>query len=213
MSEIRLLPLVIGAVGAMLTLKAIALIVDGERFSGIASVWAQEAPAEQTQPAMSESVFGADESRSRPAILESLSERRQALDARERELDLREKLIEATRARLEARIVELRALESSIESRIASREEEDNERFAGLVSMYQSMKPRDAAKIFNGLEMSILARVAGLMNARNMAEILAAMDPEVAQRLTAELSAERRAPLEAEEGGDLPKIMGTLQDS
>lgn len=212
MSEVRLLPLVIGAAGAMLALKAFVLMVDGGKLAAVTPALAQEQVVERGNEPAGGALFGADQSRSREDILQSLTERREALEARERELDLREKLIEATRARMEDRIAELRQLEASIEARVAARREEDNQRFAGLVSMYESMKPRDAAKIFDRLELSVLTRVAAQMNARTMAEILAAMDPDVAKRLTVELSSEPRDPLEPGEGEELPKIMGSRAD-
>ena len=48
--------------------------------------------------------------------------------------------------------------------------------FAGIVAMYETMKPKDAANIFNELDMEVLLRVAKTMSPRKMAPILAEMD-------------------------------------
>ena len=75
--------------------------------------------------------------------------------------------------------------------------------------MYESMKAKDAAKIFDGLDMRVLIDVAKAINPRTMSEILAQMLPENAQRLTVELAA-RPAPKDAAaQAADLPKIQGT----
>ncbi len=214
MKDVRLLPLVIAAASALLLLKAFALGFGEGRLAGIPSAFAEE-DAMAEDPSRQDTAADGIGPNSRENILNRLSERRAALDAREEELDLRERLIEATRGRVEARIDELRQIEARIEAAVNAREDEHAERFASLVTMYESMKARDAAAIFNDLEMPILVRVAGQMNARAMAEVLAAMKPEVAQRLTVELSAEPEdllAELEEGAGGDLPKIVGTRRD-
>jgi flagellar motility protein MotE (MotC chaperone) len=54
--------------------------------------------------------------------------------------------------------------------------------------MYENMKPRDAAKIFDRLEIGVLLEVASKIEPRKMADILAQMSPDSAQRLTVELA-------------------------
>jgi flagellar motility protein MotE (MotC chaperone) len=50
------------------------------------------------------------------------------------------------------------------------------------------MKGRDAARILDRLDMPVLVAIAKQMKPAKMAEILAAMSPEAAQKLTIELS-------------------------
>jgi len=141
------------------------------------------------------------------AILERLQQRRQELDTRARELDIREGLIAAAEKRVEAHLAELKAVEAQITVATGKKEEAEAARFKGLVTMYESMKPRDAAKIFDRLEVAVLLEVASQINPRRMADILALMAPETAQRLTVELAT--RAHAAAKGGpGDLPKIEG-----
>lgn len=248
MKNLRLLPLVIIAVGALLVLKGVGLIVgepnlvggsrpalaqdsaapqdggaqetagqgeapppDGQdQASAQADADGQKAPANTDEPSFLERVLGS-ESRSREAILDSLGERRQELEAREKELDLRENLLKAAEQRLEQRIAELKDLEARITAVEAERKGEDDEQMKNVVTMYESMKPKDAARIFNRLDMSVVSKVASLMSARQMALVLAEMDSEVAQRLTLELSAKSVDPIAdtGGAGGELPKIVGT----
>jgi flagellar motility protein MotE (MotC chaperone) len=127
-------------------------------------------------------------SASERAILERLQERRQELDTRQRELDMRESLLRATERRLEQRANELRELEGRIASLEQRRDEAEQTRFRGVVSMYESMRPKDAARIFDSLDMSVLLEVARAMRPPKLADILAQMQPDPAKRLTTELA-------------------------
>ena len=139
------------------------------------------------------------------AILERLSERRNELEQRSHDLDMRESLLKGAEKQLEARINELRELESRANSAMQNKAEGEAQRFKNLVTMYDNMKAKDAAKIFDRLDMRVLIEVASLINPRRMSDILAQMTPEAAERLTIELANRAR---EGGPGSDLPKIEG-----
>jgi flagellar motility protein MotE (MotC chaperone) len=143
------------------------------------------------------------------AILERLQARRQELDARARELDIRESLIKAAEQRMDGKLAELKETESRITTETQQRDDAQAARFKGLVTMYENMKPRDAAKIFNGLDTGVLLEVASKIEPRHMADIMAQMQPDAAQHLTVELASQAQ---EVKPGGggpnDLPKIQG-----
>jgi flagellar motility protein MotE (MotC chaperone) len=141
------------------------------------------------------------------AILERLQERRKELEARAKELDTREQLLRATEKRLEGRVNELKQMESRIKTVTDKKDEAESTRFKGLISMYENMKAKDAARIFDRLDLRILADVAGQINPRRMSDILANMSPEAAERLTVEF-ASRGGPPKAPDPADLPKIEG-----
>lgn len=229
MKDIRLLPIVMVAVVALLALKGVGLLLGGASpLSGIAPAAAQEdtapnpdaaeepaeEPAGRQTPAdleksLLQRMFGT-ESRSREAVYESLGERREELEAWARELELREGLLKAAEQRVEQRIAELKALEARVTTADEERRAEDEKRIKGLVAMYADMKPKDAARIFNGLEMPILVQVASLMSPRQLSGVVAAMDSDAAQRLTIELSRQSPDPVAApQEDGELPQIVGT----
>jgi flagellar motility protein MotE (MotC chaperone) len=139
------------------------------------------------------------------AILERLGERRKELDARARELDTRDGLIKAAEKRLEGRINELKELEARVNNAAQIKDEGEVARFKNLVTMYENMKAKDAAKIFDRLDMRILAEVATQINPRRMSDILAQMSAEAAERLTVELASRSKAKSTTAE---LPKIEG-----
>lgn len=140
------------------------------------------------------------------AVLERLQDRRQELEARAREIDIRESLLKAAEKRLETRAQELKDTEARIATAGEKRGEAETQRFKGIVTMYENMKAKDAAKVFDRLEMKVLFEIASQINPRRMADILAQMSPEAAERLTVELAA--RASGEKTASGELPKIEG-----
>jgi flagellar motility protein MotE (MotC chaperone) len=143
------------------------------------------------------------------AILERLQSRRQELDARAREIDIRESLLKAAEKRVESRVDELKSVEAGIKTATDQKTENDAARFKGIVTMYESMKPKDAAKIFDRLEMPVLFEIASQIAPRKMSDIMGLMQPEAAERLTVELA--RRAAGGAASttaSAELPKIEG-----
>ena len=154
---------------------------------------------EQTQPV----------SASERAILERLQSRRQELEARAREIDIRENLLKAAEKRIESRVEEMKAVESRITTATGQKAETDAARFKGIITMYEGMKPKDAAKVFDRLEMSVLFEIASQIAPRKMSDILGLMVPEAAERLTIEMA--RRAGSDKSAAVvELPKIEGKV---
>jgi flagellar motility protein MotE (MotC chaperone) len=141
------------------------------------------------------------------AILESLQKRRAEIDARAHDLDIREDLLRAAEKRVAGRIEELKDLQARVDSMLQQRDEAEAARFKNIVTMYENMKAKDAAKIFDGLDIKVLLDMAKEINPRRMSDILAQMAPENAQRLTVELAV-RSAQKDPSPVADLPKIQG-----
>jgi flagellar motility protein MotE (MotC chaperone) len=148
-------------------------------------------------------------SASERAILERLQARRQELEARAREIDIRESLIKAAEKRVESRVEELKAVESRITTANAQKSDADAARFKGIVTMYEAMRPKDAAKVFDRLEMPVLFEIASQIAPRKMSDILGLMSPDAAERLTVEL-ARRAGSDKSASASDLPKIEGKV---
>lgn len=148
-------------------------------------------------------------SASERALLERLSERRQELEQRARELDVRETLLREAEKRIETRTGELKDIESRISAASEKKEEADKARLKSLVTMYENMKAKEAARIFDRLDIKLATEVANLINPRRMSDIMAQMNPEAAERLTVEL-ANRGAAADpaASATSQLPKIEG-----
>jgi len=127
-------------------------------------------------------------------LLQNLSRRRDELDGREQQLEMRENLLAATEKRIEERIEELRRIEAQIDSLLVKYDEQRERQVESLVRIYQNMKAKDAARIFERLDMNVLLEVAENMNSRALAPILAEMDANRAQKITVELATRRQLP-------------------
>lgn len=142
------------------------------------------------------------------AILGRLQDRREELENLKRELDMRESLIKAAEKRLEAKVEELKDVEARIKAASGARGKAEAQRFKGIIEMYENMKPKDAARIFDRLEMRILVEVSTAMKPRSMSEILAQMSPDAAEKLTVELANRASAEQTVQNPNELPKIDG-----
>jgi flagellar motility protein MotE (MotC chaperone) len=124
-------------------------------------------------------------------LLQDLRNRRTELDTRERLLQQRETVLDAAEHRLTARIAEMAALQTRLEDMEKARQEHIEANWAGLVKVYETMKPREAAVIFNEMDMPVLLQVMDRMKDAKAALVLGAMQPDRARSITAQLAAMR----------------------
>lgn len=141
------------------------------------------------------------------ALLERLTERRLELEERARALQVRETLLQAQEKRITEKVQELKDVEAKITAANKKKEETEDARLKGVVTMYESMKAKDAARIFERLDIRLATEVAHQISPRRMSEIMAQMTPEAAERLTVEL-ANRNAAGKNPAPAELPKIEG-----
>lgn len=137
-----------------------------------------------TIPAIQSAANNAGElSASEIALLQNLSARRQELDAREAAFETRERLLAETEKRIDGKIEKLAQIEEELLVLVEVQEEKEKERIGRLVRIYERMRPRDAARIIETLDVSLQLQVATRMRDIKMAAILSAMDPTAAQEL------------------------------
>ncbi len=103
-------------------------------------------------------------------------------------MGMRESVLTAAEQKLDARVAELQALQKKLESLEAARQQREDAGWQGLVKLYETMKPRDAATIFNDLDMPVLLQVVDRMKDAKAAPVLAAVQPDKARELTAKLA-------------------------
>lgn len=127
-------------------------------------------------------------------LFEDLTKRRRDLDKKEKDLQMREALLKATQAELEQKYQELTTIKTDIEELLKRQTEEENKRIASLVKIYEGMKAKDAARIFDTLDMDVLLQVMTKMSERKTAPILAAMDADKARNVTIMLAEQNKLP-------------------
>lgn len=127
-------------------------------------------------------------------VLQQLTERRKVLDERESALAERTSLLQAAETRIDQKIQDLRDLRATLEQLTKLREEQEEAKILSLVKIYETMKPKDAARIFQELELDTLLLVVDRMKERKLAPVLAEMNPNKAMEITVELAKLRQMP-------------------
>jgi len=123
-----------------------------------------------------------------------MAEQREALQQRARELDQREALLVVAEKRLDQKVNELEKLRSEIQDALKIADDRQAAQMESLVKIYENMKPKEAARIFEALDQPILLNVVERMKEVKTAAILAAMDPIKAKEVTAALAERRQLP-------------------
>lgn len=134
-------------------------------------------------------------------LLQQLAERRQVLESREQEFELRTGLLAAAESRIDKKVEELKVLRETISGLIKTFDAQQDAKLLSLVKIYENMKPKEAAKIFEELDMDTLLEVAERMKERKLAPIMAKMHPEKARDMTVELSRLRQLPTVGQQAG------------
>lgn len=127
-------------------------------------------------------------------LLQRLAERREELDQRERDMEVREKLLVATENNIDEKIETLKSIESQIRALVERHDEQEQAQIQSLVATYTAMKPKDAANIFNTLDMEILIAIIEQMNPKKVADVLAKMNTASANQITVELATRKKLP-------------------
>jgi len=128
-------------------------------------------------------------------VLQQLVSRRKVIESRLEELTLREGLLGAAEKRIDKKIQEMKSLELAIKKLIKSHDQQEDLKIQSLVKIYESMKPKDAARIFGELDINTLLKVAERMKERKLAPIMAKMNPDRAKEMTVALTKLRNLPM------------------
>ena len=173
---------------------------------------AEQAPVIREEPPVNEDgtraapllspTDGREYSESELDILQSLSKRREELDQRERNLNESAAMLKAAEKEVDRKLTELNALKAEIEKLLGQQGDMEEARITSLVKIYEAMKPKEAATIFNTLDPDVLLAVVSRMNERRLSPILASMDPEKARMVTIRLAEQRQLPGAASNDGD-----------
>lgn len=211
-ASIRLLPLTLAGAAMLVLVKAERLVAPfwaaspeaprdaaAPRPAPMAAL-AQPAPAQPTpaSAALAAPAPPGPEAAAERALLESLRARRAEIDARQAAATQREQLVTAAERRLAQRVEELAALQTRLETLERERAQREEAGLRGIVRLYEGMRPRDAATIFDDLDMPVLVPIVDRMREARAAPVMAAMRPERARALTAELTKLRAERLEQE---------------
>jgi flagellar motility protein MotE (MotC chaperone) len=196
--HLRLLPAVIGLGTCLLAVKGVGLVMAAQaQTAGPPAATAPANPKPEAQdPAGQDPAIDDSQTTSvgEVEVLTSLAKRRTELDAREQSLTMRANLLEATEKRVDAKIAALKTLEIQMQTLLGQRDAAQQKQIEALVKTYSAMRPKDAARIFNSLDDSVLLSVAQEMKPDVLGAILAQMQEDNAQKLTVALANRLKPP-------------------
>lgn len=133
-------------------------------------------------------------SRSEIELLQELAQRRAELKQRETQLDMRERLLQATEQKIDGKISKLKEIQAQLKVTADAQDAKQEVQLKSLVKVYENMKPGDAARILEKLDLKILMQVVQRMSERKVAPVMAAMSPESAKLVTTELATRKELP-------------------
>jgi flagellar motility protein MotE (MotC chaperone) len=121
-------------------------------------------------------------------VLKQLSSRRTLLDQREQEIQQKSALLQAAELRVEQKVKELETLRAQLQTMLGQREEAQQTQIDTLVKIYEVMKPKEAARILQTLDLPVLLGVMRQMKPAKSAPILAEMESVKAKDITMTLA-------------------------
>ncbi len=127
-------------------------------------------------------------------LYKDLTRRREGLEKREGMLEKREALLTAAERELDQKLRELEILRTEIKALLKQQSDEEEAQLISLVKIYEGMKAKDAARIFNTLDTDVLLSVLSRMSERKSAPVLAAMNAERARSVTILLAQQKKLP-------------------
>ena len=153
------------------------------------------AAKEEANPAVStelETTTNRHFSESELDLLNKLASRRRELARWERNIQIKEEVLNATEKRINEQIAQIESMRKQVAKLLGEYNEKEDTKIRSLVKIYENMKPKDAARIFDEVEMPVLLLVLDKMSEKKAAPILAGMNPKKAKQITVELAEQRR---------------------
>ncbi|MGE0109186.1 MAG: MotE family protein [Bdellovibrionales bacterium] len=156
----------------------------------------QETTAQQATPEASQETPPVEETENTPEtkLYKQLAGRRDQLEERAKQLDAREAIVAVAERRIDQKMEEMRVLQKQLKSLLGQASSEQTAQLENLVKIYETMKPKEAARIFENLDMKILLHVVQRMKPKSTAAILASMDPLKAKAITVALTKRDQLP-------------------
>jgi flagellar motility protein MotE (MotC chaperone) len=125
-------------------------------------------------------------------LLQTLSERRKELEAWVEDAKNKENILNATSAKIDTKLNELKALRAELQDLLSLYNEKESLKIKSLVKIYESMKPGEAAAIFEKLDMNVLLQVIDNMKEAKVAPILGKLSPTKAREVTTEFANQKK---------------------
>ncbi|MFI3241147.1 MAG: hypothetical protein R3Y43_01105 [Alphaproteobacteria bacterium] len=179
--KIKLLPIFIICAFLMLSIKVGNILTSDFSFS----VQQNKAISQEVEKKEVVNIgLGDSFSKAEVEILQDLAKRREVLDVKSKELDKRSFELNVAKEDMDKKIEQMKVYEKRLLELVNKYNEQEKEKMNNLVKVYISMKPKDAAEIFNNLDMEVLEMLLSLMKPSSSSAILSQMNPNIAKEIT-----------------------------
>jgi flagellar motility protein MotE (MotC chaperone) len=121
-------------------------------------------------------------------ILKALGKEREKISIREKEINEKEKKLQILEKKIDEKIKTLTEIIQKIEEYLKIIDKNDNDKSKSMSQIYASMKPKDAANIFDKLDMTTILTIANQMSEKKLSAVLSALPPERAKEITEKLT-------------------------
>ncbi len=135
-----------------------------------------------------------DSSSAEMELVKQLTGRREQLDQRARELDMYEARLRVAEQRVDQKMKEMETLRTQLQTMVNQLNASQQAQIENLVKIYETMKPKEAARIFESLELPVLLGVVQKMKPQRTAAVMAEMAPEKAKEITIALTKQDQLP-------------------
>jgi flagellar motility protein MotE (MotC chaperone) len=182
------------AVAIVIPAKLADMAVQGNWFSAPAQAQepskeaAKDAPKETGKPASTEMCAAPEQ------VMTLIQEERKTLDDRSKKIDEEQAKLELAKERIKVEMQNLANLKQELVLLVEKSQTRHDDDVAKLVQLYQTMKPKEAAEIMNALDLDIAVTVLAEMDNRNAAPILAKMNPEKARAVSKVIMERNKLP-------------------
>jgi flagellar motility protein MotE (MotC chaperone) len=119
-------------------------------------------------------------------VLKRLNDRKKRLLEWENEVLEKENMLQILEDRIDRKIDEMKGLKAELQETLKTYQQKDKEKMLALVKIYETMKPTESAKIFEGMDIDTIMEILPLMKEAKVATILEKMDKKKAEKISVE---------------------------
>lgn len=158
---------------------------------GTDAAWAESDFARELLAPVVQQTVETPDTKSRAEIadlLDALQQREAAVAEREARVEIRTKSLDVAQQEIERRIDALEAAEERLSATLALADSAAEDDLARLTTVYENMKPKEAAALFQAMEPAFAAGFLARMRPDSAAKIMAGLEPQNAYSISAILA-------------------------
>lgn len=122
------------------------------------------------------------------SLLTALRDRESIVAKREKDLDMRNKALDVAQFEIQRRLDALEAAERRLEATLTVAQTASEDDLARLTSVYENMKPKDAAALFEEMEPEFAAGFIARMRPDSAAKVMSGLNPQAAYSISVMLA-------------------------